>query len=48
MTVEKRGTSVKGDDEGGDNLGERMVTGADLVDDSVEKQWKGEGTWWIV
>lgn len=50
MTVERRGASVEGDAEGGENLGERIVTEADRVDDSVEerKGKEGEGTWWAV
>lgn len=46
VKVERRGTSVEGDDDGGEDLGERIVIAADRVVDSVEERKGGEGTWW--
>lgn len=43
VKVERRETSAEGDDDGGEDLGERIVIAADRVDDSVEERKGGKG-----
>jgi hypothetical protein len=38
VKVERRGASVGGDDDGGEDLDDRIVIAADRVDDSVEER----------
>ena len=38
VKVERRGASVGGDEDGGEDLGDRIVIEADRVDDSVEER----------